>query len=78
MRGVGQAICSTLHALVFDVAKKMLICVDHYPLAPVNHKTQVRVSVCTAFTIECVENKLLTFPYLEIDQVFAHVFEACA
>ena len=47
----------------------------YLPVAPVHHKTQVRVSVYTAFTIECVENKLLTFPYLEIDQVFAHVFE---
>ena len=40
-------------------------------MAPVNRKAQVRVSICTAFTIECVENKLLAFPYLEIDQVFA-------
>ena len=67
-----------LHAVVFDVAKKLLICVEAYPVAPVNHKAQVRVLICTAFTIECVENKLLTFPYLEIDQVFAHVFEASA
>ena len=63
---------------MFDVAKKLLICVEAYPVAPENHKTQVRVSLYTAFTIECVENKLLTFPYLEIDQVFAHVVEECA
>ena len=64
-----------LHAFVFEVAQTLLVCVGTYPVAPVHHKTQVRVSVYTAFTIECVENKLLTFPYLEIDQVFAHVFE---
>ena len=64
-----------MHALVFDVAQALLVCVETYPAAPENHKTQVRVSVCTAFTIECAENKLLTFPYLEIDQVFAHMFE---
>ena len=64
-----------LHAFVFEVAQTLLVCVDTYPVAPANHKTQVRVSVCTAFTIECAENKLLTFPYLEIDQVFGHVFE---
>ena len=67
-----------LHAVVFEVAKKRLICVEAYPVAPVNHKSQVRVSVCTAFTIECVENKLLTSSYIELDQVFAHVFEAYA
>ena len=64
-----------LHAVVFDVAKKLLVCVETYPVAPVNHKSQVRVSVCTTFTTECVENNLLTFPYLESDQVFAYVFE---
>ena len=64
-----------LHAFVFEVAKKLLVCVETYPVAPVNHKSQVRVSVCTAFTIECVENKLLTLSYIELDQVFAHVFE---
>ena len=57
-----------LHAFVFEVAQTLLVCVETYPVAPVNHKSQVRVSVCTAFTIECVENKLLTFPYLESDK----------
>ena len=64
-----------LHAFVFEVAQTLLVCVGTCPVAPAHHKTQVGVSVYTAFTIECVENKLLTFPYLEIDPVFAHVFE---